>query len=185
MRHCACWSALPRKAGVVKVTRYRSPLVSTAALQPETAAEIPFASREAVAESTRYGLKCAVVDWSGSGIDADTMAGRLGAMGIEQQKLFAAGGTCSTQQDSDTVASLCALRPEGIVVVAKSWEPPLLEFLDFLRAIRERCDGPQPLIVLLWGGADGVADADIETWRVTLRQLENPDLHLEVMDAAR
>jgi hypothetical protein len=61
----------------------------------------------------------------------------------------------------------------------------LLEFLDFLRAIRERCDGPQPLIVLLWGGADGVADADIETWRVTLRQLENPDLHLEVMDAAR
>jgi hypothetical protein len=130
-------------------------------------------------------LKCAVVDWSGSGIDADTMAGRLGAMGIEQQKLFAAGGTCSTQQDSDTVASLCALRPEGIVVVAKSWEPPLLEFLDFLRAIRERCDGPQPLIVLLWGGADGVADADIETWRVTLRQLENPDLHLEVMDAAR
>lgn len=178
--------ALPRLPGAPELlARMNSPLVSTAALQPETAAEIPFASQEAAADSTRYGLKCAVVDWSGSGIDADTMAGRLGAMGIEQQKLFAAGGARSTQQDSDTVASLCALRPDGIVVVAKSWEPPLLEFLDFLRAIRERCDRPQPLIVLLWGGADGVADAEFETWRVTLRQLANPDLHLEVMDTAR
>ena len=178
--------ALPRLPGAPELlARMNSPLVSTAALQAETAAEIPFASQEAVPESTRYGLKCAVVDWSGTGIDADTMAGRLRAMGIEQQNRFAAGGARSTQQDSDAVASLCALRPEGIVVAAKSWEPPLLEFLDFLRAIRERCDRPQPLIVLLWGGADGVADADVETWRVTLRQLENPDLHLEVMDAAR
>ncbi len=178
--------ALPRLPGAPELlARMNSPLVSTAALQAETAAEIPFASQEAVPESTRYGLKCAVVDWSGTGIDADTMAGRLRAMGIEQQNRFAAGGTRSTQQDSDAVASLCALRPEGIVVAAKSWEPPLLEFLDFLRAIRERCDRPQPLIVLLWGGADGVAEADVETWRVTLRQLENPDLHLEVMSAAR
>ena len=70
-----------------------------------------------------------------------------------------------------------------MAIIAKSWEPPLLEFLDFVQSVRERCGRGQPIIVLLCAGSDAVSDSDRETWQLTLRRLKDPDLHLEVLGA--
>jgi hypothetical protein len=97
-------------------------------------------------------------------------------------EFLSAGGSRSTQQDDATVAALCRDSTAGVAVITKSWEPPLLEFVDFLHSVRARCNRRQAIIVLLWGGRDGgVLERDRETWRATLRQLKDPDLHVEVI----
>jgi hypothetical protein len=51
--------------------------------------------------------------------------------------------------------------------------------------MREQCNRQQPIIILLWGGRDGVDRRDRETWQLTLRQLKDPDLHIEAMGPAQ
>jgi hypothetical protein len=177
---------LPRLAGSPELlARMNSPLISTSAPQPETAAEFEAGTTYVSSESRNYGLKCAVIDWSGSGVNSESVAIQLQTMGISSQKFLMAGGTRSTDQDNATIVSLCNLKPEGVAVIVKSWEPPLLDFLDFIHSIRGQCNRQQPIIILLWGGRDGVAGRDRETWQLTLRQLKDPDLHIEAMGSVQ
>jgi len=178
--------ALVRLPGAPELlARMNSPLVSTVALEPETGPANAAAAPLAALAGQGYGLKCALIDWTATGIDADSMTVQLHALGIRQESLFAAGGKRSTEQDSATVTSVCESRPQGVVVVVKCWEPPLLDLLDFLRALRTSCSRPLPLIVLLWGGREGVGEAELDSWRRTLSQLQDPDLHLEVIGVRR
>ncbi len=178
--------ALPRLSGSPELlARMNSPLISTSALRPESVLELPANSVQAPSESGSYRLKCAVIDWAGTGINSARMVDGLQSMGIRSLDFMLAGGSRSTDQDRATIRSLCRLKPEGIAVIVKSWEPPLLEFLDFVQSLRERCDRKQPIIILLWGGENGVAEGDTETWQLTLRQLRDPDLHIEIMESAQ
>jgi hypothetical protein len=178
-------TALPRLPGAPELlARMNSPLISTAALQPETTAAIQPGSDSAPSQTAAYRLKCAVVDWCGAVESREQISARLKSMGIEPLEFLNAGGARSTAEDNATVAALCRQASEGVAVIAKAWEPPLLEFLDFLQEIRAQCGRRQPLIVVLWGGASGVSERDRESWRLTLRQLRDPDLHLEVIGAA-
>jgi hypothetical protein len=102
-------------------------------------------------------------------------------MGIEALEFLRAGGRQTTQQDQQLATSLCRHKPEGVGILVKAWEPPLLDFLDFVRGIRRQCGDKKPLIVLLWGGQDGVTATDRETWQLTLAQLGDPNLHVEVI----
>lgn len=175
--------ALPRLPGAPELlARMNSPLVSTSAQQPETAAEFDTSAIGGESKSGSYGLDCALVDWSGAIHSSDEITGQLQVLGIHPQEFLHAGGIKSIDQDSRTIVSLCKLRPEGVAVVVKAWEPPLLEFLDFIQTIRGKCNKRQPLIVLLWGGQEGVSERDIETWRVTLQQLKDPDLYAEPLE---
>jgi hypothetical protein len=162
-----------------------SPLISTSAPQPENVAEFDAGSGYGPSESASYALKCAVIDWSGTGVNSESVAKQLQTMGISCQDFLTAGGTRTTDQDNATIVSLCNLKPEGVAVIVKSWEPPLLEFLDFIHSMREQCNRQQPIIILLWGGRDGVDGRDRETWQLTLRQLKDPDLHIEAMGPAQ
>jgi hypothetical protein len=103
------------------------------------------------------------------------------ALGIEPRRWLSAGGARSIRQDRETVAALCGSDAEGVAVVVRSWEPPLLEFLDFIQSVRERCNRHQPVLVLLWGGQEGVPARDRDAWRLTLQRLKDPDLHVEVV----
>jgi hypothetical protein len=177
--------ALPRLPGAPELlARMNSPLISTAALRPETAAQFPSGTDSGPSQATAYRLKCAVVDWSGAIESRAPIRTGLQDRGIEPLEFLHAGGARSTAEDAATVASLCRRAHEGVVVIAKAWEPPLLEFLDFLQDIRARCDRRQPVIVVLWGGPAGVSERDREPWQLTLRQLKDPDLHLETLGAA-
>ena len=175
--------ALSRLPGSPELlARMNSPLISTSAPQPETVAAIEAESDYHPLESGNYGLKCAVVDWSGTGVDVERIAEQLQTMGLIHQDVRMAGGIRSTDEDTATIKALCNRKPEGVAIIVKSWEPPLLEFLDFVRSLRERCNRQQPIIILLRGDRDGVSERDRETWQMTLRQLKDPDLHIEALE---
>jgi hypothetical protein len=177
-------TALPRLPGAPELlARMNSPLISTAALGPESAADMPSGNENVPTQTAAYRLKSAVVDWCGAVENRDRISAHLQAMGIEPLDFLNAGGTRSTTQDKATVAALCKQGGDGVAVVAKAWEPPLLEFLDFLQEIRAQCGRRRPLIVVLWGGRPGVSEHDRNAWQLTLRQLRDPDLHLESIGA--
>jgi hypothetical protein len=46
-----------------------------------------------------------------------------------------------------------------VVVVVKAWEPPLMEHMDFLAAVRARLGAAVPIVVA------AVGDADLGAWR--------------------
>ena len=166
------------------LARMNSPLVSTLAAEPEHAFRIAAGSAAGKPEASRYAVRCPVIDWSGACTAADGIAAALAAMGIEALEFLRAGGRQTTEQDQELVVSLCRARPEAVCILVKAWEPPMLDLLDFVRGIREQCGRKKPLIVLLWGGADGVTAADRETWQLTLGQLADPDLHVESVGQA-
>jgi hypothetical protein len=178
--------ALPRMPGAPELlARMNSPLVSTAARQPEKVSESSAVGNDAVQETPLADTRCTIIEWSASVDDRQTLEPRLRAMGIEPLEFLSAGGARSTQQDQATVAALCRDTGAGVAVITKSWEPPLLEFVDFLHSVRARCTRRQAIIVLLWAGRDrGVLERDRETWRSTLRQLKDPDLHVEVIGSS-
>jgi hypothetical protein len=178
-------TALPRLPGAPELlARMNSPLISTAALDPETAAEMPSGNGNVPTQTAAYRLKSAVVDWCGAVENRAQISAHLQAMGIEPLDFLNAGGARSTAEDKATVAALCKKGGDGVAVVAKAWEPPLLEFLDFLQEIRAQCGRRRPLIVVLWGGGPGVSEHDRNAWQLTLRQLRDPDLHLETIGTA-
>ncbi len=166
------------------LARMNSPLITTAALQPELRPQLDAGSEAAPGASAGSGLKCTVVDWSGAVDKSELISERISAMGIEAGEFLSAGGARSTSQDRETVASLCRNPRTGVVVIAKAWEPPLLEFLDFIQLVRAKCDRRQAIIVLLWGGPSAVSESDRESWQTTLRQLKDPDLHVEAIGTA-
>jgi hypothetical protein len=166
------------------LARMNSPLVSTVATEPERAFGADAGSGAGTPQAIHHAVRCPVIDWSGVCTVADELAAPLAAMGVEAREFLRAGGRQSTEQDRELVASLCRSRPEGVCVLVKVWEPPMLDLLDFLRDIRQQCGGSKPLIVLLRGGEDGISVADRETWQKTLGQLGDPDLHVESIGQA-
>lgn len=177
--------ALPRLPGAPELlARMNSPLVTTAALRPEHAlvAE-PLADTPGRPLSAATRIPCAIVGWSDALDSRDQFVPSLSALGLEPHSWSSAGGACSIQQDSETIAALCRGADEAVAVIARAWEPPLLEFLDFLQSLRRQCDRRQPILVLLWGGAQGVAVHERDAWRVTLQRLNDPDLHVEILGA--
>lgn len=166
------------------LARMNSPLVSTLAAEPEHTFKMAAGRAATTSEAAYYAIRCPVIDWSGTCTGADEMTGPLAAMGIEALEFLHAGGRQTTDQDQELVASLCRRKLEGVGILVKAWEPPMLDFLDFVRGIRRQCGQKKPVIVLLWGGQEGVTAPDRETWQLTLGQLGDPDLHVEIMGQA-
>lgn len=163
------------------LARMNSPLVSTLAAEPEHALTITTDDAAARHGEGHYALHCPVIDWAGTCSDEKKLTKPLAAMGIKVQDFLPAGGRQTTEADEALIASLCRGRPEGVGILVRAWEPPILDFLDFLRGMRSQCGGKKPIIVLLMGGTDGVNSADRETWQLTLGQLRDPDLHVEII----
>lgn len=173
--------AMTRLPGAPELlARMNSPLVSTAATKPETRPAADLAAPLTLEHPPARRVRCPVVAWSASAASLKEISAGLHALGIEATTLLHAGGSRSTDQDAQTVAALCRQRDQGAAVVAKAWEPPLLEFTDFLQSVRGRCNRQQPLIVLL-RTSDQELDRDLEVWNITLQRLRDPDLHVEVL----
>lgn len=175
-------TAMPRLPGAPELlARMNSPLVRTAAARPEAVAEVDPDAARSLEHAPVKRTRCTLVAWSGSVDARNEIQQALSELGIEPQGLLHAGGTHSTTDDETTVEALCRQRDLGVAIIAKAWEPPLLDFLDFLQSVRKRCARGQPVIVLLWGAEVGVTASDAEVWNLTLRQLSDPNLHIEVL----
>lgn len=166
------------------LARMNSPLISTLALQPEETYDMATSPTVDTPEVPGYAMRCPLIDWSGACNLPDEIHGALRNMGIEVLESLRAGGRQTTEQDEELVAKLCRHKPESVAILVKSWEPPLLDFLDFVRAIRHQCNSEKPIVILLWGGQDKVAASDRETWQLTLAQLGDSDLHVEIIGQA-
>ncbi|MGD8852685.1 MAG: DUF2868 domain-containing protein [Gammaproteobacteria bacterium] len=174
--------ALPRLPGAPELlARMNFPLITTSAASPEIGSAAAAGPESDLGHLSGAGIQCRIVEWSGSTGGSEAVVARLHALGIVPLAFFKAGGSCSTGEDKATVAALCGDAGEGVAIIAKSWEPPLLEFLDFVQDVRNGCRRGEPIIVLLWGGQAAVSETDRDTWRLTLRRLKDPDLHLEVL----
>lgn len=175
--------ALTRLPGAPELlARMNSPLVATASPSPEPV-QAPTAHISPNAPPPTRSLRCNIATWSHKPDDT-TLQRALRTRGIEAVARAVAGGARSIADDLATAEQLCARDVDGVAVVAKAWEPPLLEFLDFMRALRERCGAGQPLIILLSGDGRPVADEERAVWEQTLATLKDPELHVETLEPA-
>ena len=72
------------------------------------------------------------------------------------------------------------IRAEGIAISIKAWEPPMLEFVDFVSMVRQSVSTSLPIIVLLNPLPDQVVSAtQIETWETALGAVSDSALYLE------
>lgn len=158
--------------------RLASPALHLAADVAEIGREAP---TENVARPGRDGGGAAAVAWA-EAVDADiaarTLRTRLAAELLPP--LFSAGGGASLDEDGRTIERLAALDAKRVVVFTRAYEPPLLEFVDFLRALRVRL-GASPSIVVCPMPEPGreVTPDQIDTWRRTLGRAHDARLYVE------
>lgn len=67
-----------------------------------------------------------------------------------------------------------------IRIVVKGWEPPLLEFLDFVQSVRDRTGPDTDIVILPTALRDQPLDAnDLTAWRSTLAKLHDVKVYVE------
>lgn len=134
------------------------------------------------AESLRASSNEAwVVNWAGIQLDRTAIFAHLGrTWGIAVEQLLDAGGTRSLQHDASVIQRL-AQAPETVqlMILTKAWEPPLMEFVDFLTALRQTLPAERPILVLPLaldecGGPVDPTATQIEIWRRKMRSIGDP-----------
>jgi hypothetical protein len=164
------------------VDRLTSEVVSTRAVEPEpTAGSAP---EEALKLNTSVPAgRYLAVNWSGVEVNITDVRHLLGRRpGCEVMELLSAGGAAALEADALIVKRI-ALQPRevGVLVLVKAWEPPMLEFLDFMKELRTGTDCERRLVVVLLGlsrdGRIGAPSAgDVTLWRRQLGTLEDDRL---------
>jgi hypothetical protein len=156
--------------------RMATPAIETAAAEPEdarTAAALPDTSHP----RTLVGSACAVI-WGGS-IDpalADAHARRT--LGLSLSAIVEAGGERTLDEDRAAIDRVRGAT--GVVVFTRAWEPPLLDFLDFVSALRSALGNETSIVVSpIAEGADGVAQSQRDTWARAIGRVADPRLYLE------
>lgn len=107
------------------------------------------------------------------------------AMGVDAAVVLELG---ILQGEDEQRSLLSAARREvkpavrRVIVVTKGWEPPLLEFMDFLALVRETLSGEGSITVVpLALSGDEVHGAERDVWARALARLRDPRLY--VMEA--
>ena len=161
-------------------------LVETGALNDEPASRPRAVDGRAGTASLAPGAACRALVWSGFPI-ADAAAASS-ALGVEVASLHFAGAG-RLEQDAAAVRALAdAGGDEPILVIAKAWEPLVLELLDFLVELRAAVgDGRAILVVPL--ALDGEARpappaaSDAQQWRQAADRLGDPGTSVHTVGA--
>jgi hypothetical protein len=128
--------------------------IETVALVPESADSrtwVPGADNGALKEM--LGSVSAVVNWAGVPLETAVLVAQL-----PKAKFFHAGGTSPLADDLALVRKIGAeTRDDGasVLIVVKSWEPPLMEFMDFVTTLRAALPAKSSLIQVLPVGLEG------------------------------
>lgn len=157
--------------------------VETVAPRPEISGSDLARPAALGAEVRRVGANLrALINWSAVPISSEVLAATF--PGVPQ---FAAGGSASVEADEALVRQLAA-NAEGergdVLVLVKGWEPPLMEFVDFVQALRGSIDAGSAEIVVLPVGLDpdgrlGPANpAQLDIWRNKLARVGDPSLRV-------
>lgn len=160
--------------------RMNAPDLETASLERE---EAHFAEPLQAPTAQRHlsGRAHAVI-WSESlaPAQAQSYAQRLG---LELVHTIAAGGNRALADDREALARLAG-GVQSVLVFTPAWEPPLLEFHDFLRELR-RSVGDEASIVVTPVGEKGNVPSELEreAWSRSVARVPDPRLYVETAAA--
>lgn len=122
-----------------------------------------------------------VINWSDAPTNDEVLRRELGDVPVRQ-----AGGGRAPADDRRVVASVrsgTAADATAVAILVKAWEPPLLEFIDFVEALRRKLgDGAAIIVFPLVRDERGApvehAAAHLEVWRRKLGQVGDPWLRV-------
>ncbi|MFK7787900.1 MAG: DUF2868 domain-containing protein, partial [Phycisphaeraceae bacterium] len=118
-----------------------------------------------------------VIDWSRS---AGTAARAAELLGLELAGYQSAGGSRSVEEDRQAIEAVGrAVAEDGVVVLVKLWEPPMIETTEFLREVREAVGDRVPIhVVPVACDATGQVIGDdpvlVEQWRQRVVAMGDP-----------
>ncbi len=168
-------SALPGYSSLL--ARMNAPLVSTTSYHKEP---VPPSSPQANITNIQFSLTAPVVNWGQTPLDQTSLTSALASMGFTATKQFQAGGSRSSVADQQTIAEISQLKPDGALILVRAWEPPLLEFKDWLKALRHQIDGA--IVILLVDPDNSVpSEFNLLLWRDDLQSLADPQLYIEAL----
>ena len=97
---------------------------------------------------------------------------------------FTAGGAASLDDDRATIENAAAVGPRRIAVFTRAYEPPMLDFVDFVKRLRARVGAEVAIVVVPTPDlAGGASNDDVDTWRRTLARLGDTRLYVEAAEA--
>jgi hypothetical protein len=112
------------------LSQMREPIITTQAVGSHTPlpqSEEPTLQIVAPKESYPY-----TIGWA---IDIDTIKEYNGREGIEGSILYKVGGDNSLREDEEILESI----DSDTLLYVKSWEPPTMDFIDFIEELSSRC----------------------------------------------
>jgi hypothetical protein len=132
------------------------------------------------------GEACQLVLWAGLPLPDDKAASRLArALGLDASRVYRAGEGALEVDDGIVREVALGDAASPVVVVVKAWEPPVLEFLDFLRDLRAGIGTPRVVAVVPVGldeaGLPAAPEpAHAEQWRRALQRVGDPRMSIHV-----
>ena len=164
--------------------RLHAARIETAAVEPESGD--PSASpMQPLGERLPRGAGTvrALINWSAVPVGAGTLLSMF-----PDAPVFEAGGAATVGQDSALVEQLAALadaRSGDVLILVKAWEPPLMEFVDFVKALRTKISAESAEIVVLpvglepaVAGLGRATPAQFKLWREKLARVGDPSLRV-------
>jgi hypothetical protein len=175
----AAWVATPRLTAVLRRIRLAS--VQTVSAEQEQRTEAftlhPFSITN---DLTAIDAQPIVINWSAVPLADDVLQQHL-----RPRQILSAGGAATMEADQAVVAQLGADRTntEEIVILVKAWEPPLLEFVDFVRSVRQALGRNRSILVLpvavnAAGQPQAASESQTGVWQRKLTQLGDPWLRV-------
>jgi hypothetical protein len=158
--------------------RMASPALETAAAEHE-AVRLRGTHARAPAQRMSMGAVHAVIWEDSLSPDAAHVYARQ-HLGFDVSSVVEAGGSRTLSADDDALERLAAAKADTLVVFTPAWEPPLLEFLDFLTALRRRVGEATTIVVTPVPEATrDMSEIERETWARAVGRLSDPRLYVE------
>jgi hypothetical protein len=183
LRASTCKLLLEDARVTALLDRMSSPSVELGARETEATRvepQVRFAPRAEHVAGEQGGTAIAIV-WSDA-MAADAAAAFTQALfaAAPASVPFAAGGAATLEDDRATIDSVVRAGPRRIAVFTRAYEPPLLDFLDFVKRLRARVGTHTSIVVVPTpDAADGIKAEHVDTWRRTLARLGDAHLYVE------
>ncbi|MEM7194783.1 MAG: DUF2868 domain-containing protein [Pseudomonadota bacterium] len=169
-------SALEASSGANQiVARMVSPVVSTVPHEtsqppPEKTGQ-PFGLQKQLDGDTH----CVVIEWAGAQVTAEQLRQIRVVPVIKSQ----AGGVHTLADDRKLLREMNVDTVQGIAIVVKAWEPPMLELNDFVASARKALSPRQSLILLISPlPGFGVRSEQMQAWENVLNTSGDSNLHI-------
>jgi hypothetical protein len=185
-----CAHALLSDARVLRLLqRMNTPLVRTEALQTEPPHSS--ASGAQLFADLPKADDWQLINWAAVPVQQSALTALLGdsRQGSTLREAHAVGGARSSSQDAELVTQLaahCALNDaSAVLIIAKSWEPPTLDFIDFVSALRSALPAGAVVAIMPVAVVDGApapaSDTHQQSWQYALDQAQLPNVHAAIL----